>query len=524
MFRKVSQVAESQRSADVAARTSLVEYDTENIDSPILTIEEAVDKCSFFQIPSSMYPKQVGDFSKGMAEADHKILSAEMRLGSEYFFYMETQTALAIPDEDDCMVVYTSSQYPEDAHHVIAICLGVPEHNIRVITRVGGGFGGKCLKAMPVSIACALAAYQLRRPVRVYVNRNSDMIMTGGRHPMKVTYSVGFKSSRKITALHLDILINAGITEDMSPILPLAIINSLKNYDWGALSFDVRQMTASALGLIESSWTKDLMKNVRFTQADSLSLVQGGYTGGSTTSESNCEAARLCCDVLVERLTPLKKQLQEQNGSVDWPMLISQAQLQSVNLAANSYYVPESSSSSYLNFGAAVSEVEIDILTGETTILQSDIIYDCGQSLNPAVDMGQFFPFNVDFRFCNLNLLLQLTDASCFYAVIVCIVPSAFLSANSNQKDSWIIDSRATNHMTGNSRASSTYTPCTGNNKIKIADGSLSTIARKVTVKLSPFLTLHDILHVPKLSCNLVSISKLIRSLNYRAIFDSDDM
>lgn len=36
-----------------------------------------------------------------------------------------------------------------------------------------------------------------------------------------------------------------------------------------------------------------------------------------------------------------------------------------------------------------VSQVEINILTGETTILQADIIYDCGQSMNPAVDMGQ---------------------------------------------------------------------------------------------------------------------------------------
>ncbi|XP_055835280.1 indole-3-acetaldehyde oxidase [Solanum dulcamara] len=63
--------------------------------------------------------------------------------------------------------------------------------------------------------------------------------------------------------------------------------------------------------------------------------------------------------------------------------------MQSVNLAANSYYVPESDSRFYLNFGAAVSEVEIDVLTGETAILQLDIIYDCGQSLNPAVDLGQ---------------------------------------------------------------------------------------------------------------------------------------
>ncbi|XP_049353967.1 abscisic-aldehyde oxidase-like [Solanum verrucosum] len=529
-------IADSQRSADVAARTALVEYDTENIYSPILTVEEAVEKSSFFQIPPYMNPKQVGDFSKGMSEADHKILSAEIRLGSEYYFYMETQTALAIPDEDNCMVVYTSSQCPENMQHVIASCLGVPEHNIRVITRrVGGGFGGKGVRSMPVSTACALAAYKLRRPVRICVNRNSDMIMTGGRHPMKVTYSVGFKSSGKITALHLDILMNAGITEDISPLLPSNVIKALKKYDWGALSFNVKlcktnltsksamrapgevqgsyiaeaiiehvasllsmevdsvrnknfhtfeslnlfynnivavgeytlpsimdklavsssffqrskmieqfnqnntwkkrgisrvpivyevmqrptsgkvsilqdgsivvevggieigqglwtkvkQMTAYALGLIDSSWAEDLMEKVRVIQADTLSLVQAGFTAGSTTSETSCEAVRLCCDTLVERLTPLKKQLQEQNGSVDWPMLIRQAQAQSVSLAANSYYVPESGSMSYLNFGAAVSEVEINILTGETAILQSDIIYDCGQSLNPAVDLGQ---------------------------------------------------------------------------------------------------------------------------------------
>lgn len=66
---------------------------------------------------------------------------------------METQTALAVPDEDNCMVVYSSSQVPEKTHTVIARCLGIPEHNVRVITRrVGGGFGGKAIKAMPVSI------------------------------------------------------------------------------------------------------------------------------------------------------------------------------------------------------------------------------------------------------------------------------------------------------------------------------------------------------------------------------------
>lgn len=77
----------------------------------------------------------------------------QIKLGSQYYFYMETQTALAVPDEDNCMVVYSSSQVPEWTHIVIARCLGIPHHNVRVITRrVGGGFGGKSVKAMPVSI------------------------------------------------------------------------------------------------------------------------------------------------------------------------------------------------------------------------------------------------------------------------------------------------------------------------------------------------------------------------------------
>lgn len=70
---------------------------------------------------------------------------------------MESQTALAIPDEDNCIVVHSSSQCPEFVHKVVAVCLGIPENNVRVITRrVGGGFGGKAVKSMPVSTYSAI--------------------------------------------------------------------------------------------------------------------------------------------------------------------------------------------------------------------------------------------------------------------------------------------------------------------------------------------------------------------------------
>ncbi|CAI9105906.1 OLC1v1004936C1 [Oldenlandia corymbosa var. corymbosa] len=530
-------VAETQKSADIVASSAVVTYDTENLDPPILSVEEAVERSSFFDVPPFLYPKHIGDFSKGMAEADHKITSGEVRIGSQYYFYMETQTALAVPDEDNCMVVYSSIQCPEYLHSVIAKCLGIPEHNVRVVTRrVGGGFGGKAIRAMPVATACALAAHKLRRPVRIYLNRKTDMIITGGRHPMKITYSVGFKTNGKVTALHLDILIDAGVFVDISPVMPLNISNPLKKYNWGALSFDfkvcktnhssksamrapgevqgsfiaeaiiehvasalsmevdavrnvnlhtfetlgvfyggaageapeytlpdiwdklglsssltqrmevieqfnrgstwrkrgisrvpivhgvmvrptpgkvsilsdgsivvevggvelgqglwtkVKQMTAYALSSIGCDGTENLVERVRVIQSDTLSLVQGGFTAGSTTSESSCEAVRLCCNTLVERLCPLKSKLQEQKGSVHWDFLILQAHSQAVNMAAHSYFVPASDSMEYLNYGAAVSEVEINVLTGETSILRTDIIYDCGQSMNPAVDLGQ---------------------------------------------------------------------------------------------------------------------------------------
>lgn len=84
---------------------------------------------------------------------------------------------------------------------------------------------------MQVATACAVAFYKLQRPVRTYLNRTTDITMVGGRHPMKITYTVGFKRSGKITALKFYTLIDAGIYEDASIIMPSNILGSLRRYD-----------------------------------------------------------------------------------------------------------------------------------------------------------------------------------------------------------------------------------------------------------------------------------------------------
>ena len=75
--------------------------------------------------------------------------------------------------------------------------------------------------------------------------------------------------------------------------------------------------------------------------------------------------------------------------------------------------------------------------------------------------------------------------------------------------------------MTNYSKLFSTYSPCACHKKVKIADGTFSTIASVGSIPVSKTLTLHNVLNVLNLSCNLLSISKLTQDLNCLAIFDS---
>ena len=85
--------------------------------------------------------------------------------------------------------------------------------------------------------------------------------------------------------------------------------------------------------------------------------------------------------------------------------------------------------------------------------------------------------------------------------------------------NSWIVDLGATDHMTHTLSHFSTYTPCPSNRKIIVANGSLVTVAGVGDIFITPNLVLKDVLHVPKLSANLISIQKLTKDLHCQVIF-----
>ena len=90
-----------------------------------------------------------------------------------------------------------------------------------------------------------------------------------------------------------------------------------------------------------------------------------------------------------------------------------------------------------------------------------------------------------------------------------------------HSKEPWIIDSDASDRMTGGSHFFLFYISCPSSIKIKIADGSLSFVAGIGSIRVFKHLILHSILHVPTLKCNLLSISKITRDNNCVANFHS---
>ncbi|RDX78686.1 hypothetical protein CR513_40998, partial [Mucuna pruriens] len=96
-----------------------------------------------------------------------------------------------------------------------------------------------------------------------------------------------------------------------------------------------------------------------------------------------------------------------------------------------------------------------------------------------------------------------------------CMLPLSFgFNISKALLSLWVLDSRATDHMTPSSKYFSTYSPCPNNKKIATTDGTLVTVVGIGYIQINPSITLKDVLHVPKLSTNLVFVQKLTNDLS----------
>lgn len=181
---------------------------------PILSITEALSAGSYVSKPQIM---KRGDAAQEIAKAPHRI-SGELEIGGQDHFYLEGQIALAVPQEDRDMMIYSSTQNPTEVQHGVARVLGLSVGNVTVeVRRMGGGFGGKESQATIIAAMAALCADKVGRPVKLRLNRDDDMVVTGKRHDFLMRWTVGFDANGRISGLDMMLASRAGNVADHSP-------------------------------------------------------------------------------------------------------------------------------------------------------------------------------------------------------------------------------------------------------------------------------------------------------------------
>ena len=242
----------------------------------------------------------------------------------------------------------------------------------------------------------ATSAYRTRRDAVAAYNASSPVLKRGlALTPVKFGISFNVVHLNQAGALvHIygdgSILVNHGGTEMGQ-----------------GLNTKVAQVVAHELGVN--------FERVRVTGTDTQKVANTSATAASTGADLNGKAAQDAARQIRERLTAHAIQLYgaddgqpvrfadnavHVNGHVvPFPELVQKAYLARVQLWSDGFYAtpglhwdPKTMNGhpfSYYAYGAAVSEVVVDTLTGEWKLLRADALYDAGRSLNPAIDIGQ---------------------------------------------------------------------------------------------------------------------------------------
>ncbi len=153
---------------------------------------------------------------------------------------------------------------------------------------------------------------------------------------------------------------------------------------------------------------------IKITATDTAKVPNTSATAASSGSDLNGMAVKAACDTIRDRLADFVAERAQadvasvrfENGmvhvggeSLTFNAVIKDAYMNRISLSATGFYkTPKivwdrikgtGRPFYYFAYGAAVTEVVVDTLTGENRILRTDILHDCGVSLNPALDIGQ---------------------------------------------------------------------------------------------------------------------------------------
>ena len=179
---------------------------------PVITIKDALKKKSLLFDPRII---KKGNASQKINNSKNK-LKGNFTTGSQEHFYLEGQVALVIPKEDNNFLIYSSTQHPSETQQILAKMLNQKSNSIDVLVRrIGGGFGGKETNFITAAICCLLS-HKTKKPIKLRLDRDDDIIITGKRHDFFSDYEVGFDEKGRINGLKLKLASRCGMSPDLS--------------------------------------------------------------------------------------------------------------------------------------------------------------------------------------------------------------------------------------------------------------------------------------------------------------------
>lgn len=201
-------VGENEQRVNELLKQVKVEYKEKK---PVLSLDEA-------SIAVAEYSYQKGNLEEAI-KSSSQMVTETFTTGYQEQAYLEPQGAIGVY-KDEKATVYGSMQCPYYVKDAVKLALGLGDDRVQIIqATTGGGFGGK--EDYPSLLGCqvAIAAYKVKRPVRLILNRREDMECTTKRHPAKITIQTALSSEGKILGMDIEITLDGGAYEGISSVV-----------------------------------------------------------------------------------------------------------------------------------------------------------------------------------------------------------------------------------------------------------------------------------------------------------------
>jgi selenium-dependent xanthine dehydrogenase len=237
-------VAETKEQAEEAVKAVKIEY--KELE-PITTTDQAkepgahqVHAEGFMMFGKHIVPEnnlfshqevKRGDAGKALQNSKY-VAEGTFEVPPTEHAFLEPETAVAMPEGDEGVVVITGGQGIYDEYEELALYLGIPKEKVRIKSAaVGGGFGGK--EDMSVQHQAALCAFLLKRPVKVYFSRQESINYHPKRHAMKIYCKIGCDENGILQGMQARLISDTGAYGSLGgPVLQRACTHAGGPYNY----------------------------------------------------------------------------------------------------------------------------------------------------------------------------------------------------------------------------------------------------------------------------------------------------